>query len=63
MTRKDPTRNDFSPEPVLRVNASHTQSVSLGTVYDLCVDRTGRLALSAGQDNGLVVWDVATGND
>jgi WD40 repeat protein len=45
----------------LRVDASLTQNVPLGTVYDVCVDRAGRLALSAGQDNGLIVWEVATG--
>ena len=45
----------------LRVDALHTQSMPFGTVYDMCVDRTGRLALSVGQDNGLVVWDISTG--
>ena len=46
----------------LRANVSHTQSVPFGTVYDVCIDRTGRHALSAGQDTGLVVWDTATGS-
>ena len=46
----------------LCVDASRTQSVPHSTVYDVCVDRAGRLALSAGQDNGLVVWDVASGS-
>ncbi len=49
------------PSAALCVDTSRTQSVHHGTVYDLCIDRAGRLALSAGQDNGLVVWDVATG--
>ena len=50
-----------SPSDALCVDTSRTQSVPHGTVYDVCVDRAGRLALSAGQDNGLVVWEVATG--
>ena len=49
------------PSAALCVDTSRTQSVPHGTVYDVCIDRAGRLALSAGQDNGLVVWDVATG--
>jgi WD40 repeat protein len=47
--------------PRLRISTTHTQRVPLNTVYDVCVDRAGRLALSAGQDNALVVWDVANG--
>ena len=45
----------------LRITTTHTQRVPVNTVYDVCIDRAGRLALSAGQDNALVVWDIANG--
>ncbi|KAJ1489735.1 WD40-repeat-containing domain protein, partial [Baffinella frigidus] len=35
--------------------------VSAGTVYDLAVEPSGRLAISAGQNRSLCVWDAATG--
>jgi len=56
-----PARDRAPGAPALAVHAAETTAVSSGTVYDLAVDPTGRLALSAGHNRSLCVWDAGTG--
>eukprot|EP00960_Hanusia_phi_P002034 59078-Hanusia_phi.AAC.3 len=46
----------------MKIDVKHLEHSLENTVYDVCVDRTGKLAVTAGQDNSLTLWDTFNGS-
>ncbi|EKX47079.1 hypothetical protein GUITHDRAFT_162765 [Guillardia theta CCMP2712] len=45
-----------------KIDVKHVEHLVDNTIYDVCVDRTGKLAVTAGQDNSLTLWDTFSGS-